>query len=132
MLVSLLPALILIAVINPATIAAPAPEFLSPRAPAIHANVGPDPNDPLWTPDSDIIPQPIRGTEGATIAGPENVEVDLQNPDIFAPPTTDGGQVPNLKWPFALSHNNLYHGGWARQQNGIRLVNLGFLSSKRR
>ena len=125
MLVSV-PALILIAVISPATIAAPPSEFLTPRAPAIRANVGPDPNDPLWTPDSNIIPQPIRGAEGATIVGPQNVPVELQNPDILAPPTTDHGQVPNLKWPFALSHNRLSNGGWARQQNGRSLVNLVF------
>ena len=125
MLVSV-PALILLAVVNPATIAAPASEFLSPRDPAIHADVGPDPNDPLWTPGSNIIPQPIRGTKGATIVGPENIDVELQNPDLFAPPTTDSGKVPNLKWPFALSHNRLSDGGWAREQNGMHLINPGF------
>ena len=25
---------------------------------------------------------------------------------------------PNAKWPFALSNNHLFTGGWARQQNG--------------
>lgn len=131
MLVSVL-ALILLAVINPATIAAPASEFLSPRAPAIYAKVEPDPNDPLWTPSSNVVPQPIRGTIGATIVGPKNVDVELQNPDTFAPPTTDEGQVPNLKWPFTLSHNRLSNGGWSRGQNGMCRVNPGFRFPKRR
>ena len=28
---------------------------------------------------------------------------------------TDAGTVPNLKWPFALSHNRVLSGGWARE-----------------
>ncbi len=30
-------------------------------------------------------------------------------------PSTDSGTVPNLKWPFALSHNRVLSGGWARE-----------------
>jgi len=42
------------------------------------------------------------------------------NPDLFAPPGTDAGDVPNLMWPLGLSHNRLgtdKGAGWARQQN---------------
>ncbi|KAI0642410.1 oxalate decarboxylase [Trametes meyenii] len=76
-----------------------------------------DPNYPLWSADSNTIPQAQRGTEGATILGPQNVWIDLQNPDTLAPPSTDHGQVMHAKWPFSMSHNRLQTGGWARQQN---------------
>lgn len=52
-----------------------------------------DPNPPLWHPDSTINPQPIRGSLGASILGPQNVPMELQNADILAPPTTDHGQM---------------------------------------
>jgi hypothetical protein len=52
-----------------------------------------DPNKPLWNPESDIVPQPIRGPLGANILGSENVPLELQNPDALAPPTTDNGDV---------------------------------------
>ncbi|KAI0368601.1 oxalate decarboxylase [Pilatotrama ljubarskyi] len=76
-----------------------------------------DPNGILWSEDSTSNPEPIRDTLGASIMGPQNVPIALQNPDLLAPPTTDEGSVQNAKWPFALSHNRLQTGGWARQQN---------------
>ncbi|KIJ06555.1 hypothetical protein PAXINDRAFT_103315 [Paxillus involutus ATCC 200175] len=76
-----------------------------------------DPNDVLWLPNSDIIPEAERGTLGATVIGPQNIQIDLMNADSLAPPTTDNGDVPNVKWPMGLSHNRLQTGGWARQQN---------------
>ncbi|KAH9930043.1 oxalate decarboxylase [Fomitopsis serialis] len=76
-----------------------------------------DPNTELWNADSNIDPQPIRGSLGSTIMGPQNVPLELQNPSLLAPPTTDHGEVPNAKWPFDLSHTRLQTGGWARQQN---------------
>ncbi|KAJ6615865.1 oxalate decarboxylase [Mycena sp. CBHHK59/15] len=75
-----------------------------------------DPNLPLWGPDSGS-PQPIRESYGASILGPDNIPIDQQNPDLFAPPTTDAGSLSNAKWPFSLSHNRLQTGGWARQEN---------------
>lgn len=63
------------------------------------------------------LPEPIRGKTGSTSIGPENPTLDRQNPDAYAPPNTDSGTVPQGKWPFALSHNRLQNGGWARQQN---------------
>ncbi|KAI0359916.1 oxalate decarboxylase [Trametes cingulata] len=76
-----------------------------------------DPNGMLWSEDSTGDPQPIRDSLGASIMGPQNVPIALQNPDLLAPPTTDEGSVQNAKWPFALSHNRMQTGGWARQQN---------------
>jgi hypothetical protein len=94
--------------------AAPAPISI-PTDPYADSN----PNPQLWNPNSRLTPQPIRGPLGATIIGPQNVEIELQNPDLLAPPTTDNGELSNMKWPFSLSHNRLANGGWARQQNGI-------------
>lgn len=59
--------------------------------------------------------QPIVGHLGADIAGPRNPEVDAQNPDILVPPVTDHGGIPSLKFPFAMAHNRLEDGGWARE-----------------
>jgi len=61
------------------------------------------------------VPQPIRGNEGGTDAGPRNVPLDRQNPDILTPPRTDAGTIPNMKFSFGLAHNRLTAGGWARQ-----------------
>jgi oxalate decarboxylase len=66
-------------------------------------------------------PQPIRGGEGATVLGPRNAEIARENPDLLAPPRTDHGSVPNLKWPFSLSHNRLEDGGWARETTAREL-----------
>ncbi|KAI0661662.1 oxalate decarboxylase [Cubamyces menziesii] len=76
-----------------------------------------NPNGILFLPDSNIVPQAVRGSLGANILGPQNIPIELQNADLLAPPTTDAGNVQNAKWPFALSHNRLQTGGWARQQN---------------
>ncbi|KAI0649218.1 oxalate decarboxylase [Trametes meyenii] len=76
-----------------------------------------DPNYPLWSADSNAIPQAQRGTLGANILGAQNVPIDLQDPDTLAPPTTDHGEVMHAKWPFSMSHNRLPTGGWAHQQN---------------
>ena len=61
------------------------------------------------------VPQPVKGERGATVLGPRNVELDRQNPDLLHPPETDHGNMPNLKFPFALAHNRLEPGGWARE-----------------
>ncbi|KAH7887032.1 putative oxalate decarboxylase/oxidase [Phlebopus sp. FC_14] len=101
-------------------LAAPPPSAVS-SAPAATPTVpyaSDDPNYPLWTADSvDITPEPIRNELGATILGPQNTALELQNSDALAPPTTDSGDVDNFKWPFSLSHTRLQTGGWARQQN---------------
>lgn len=61
------------------------------------------------------IPQPIRDGVGATDPGPRNVVLDRQNLALLAPPVTDAGTVPNLKFSFSLAHNRLEEGGWARE-----------------
>ncbi len=118
------------------------PSATSSAAPAWEtvAPASDDPNYVLWDEDSTTDPQGVRDTYGASIMGPQNVPIALQNPDLLAPPTTDEGSVcvlcppltfsdvciddaaaansQNAKWPFALSHNRLQTGGWARQQNG--------------
>ncbi|THG96263.1 hypothetical protein EW026_g5538 [Hermanssonia centrifuga] len=76
-----------------------------------------NPNEITWSPTTDSDPQPIRGSLGASILGPNNLPIDRQNPDLLAPPTTDAGTVGNAKWPMSLSHNRIQTGGWARQQN---------------
>ena len=60
-------------------------------------------------------PEPIVGNRGASILGPRNVPIERQNPDSLIAPATDAGTVPNFKWPFALSHNRVLTGGWARE-----------------
>jgi hypothetical protein len=66
-------------------------------------------------------PQPIRAQLGGVDSGPKNEALQRQNSDLFARPGTDAGDVPNAKWPMALSSNRLGTGsgraGWARQQN---------------
>jgi oxalate decarboxylase len=59
--------------------------------------------------------EPIQDGRGATILGPRNVPIERENPDVLVAPVTDAGTVPNLKWPFALSHNRVLSGGWARE-----------------
>jgi oxalate decarboxylase family bicupin protein len=69
-------------------------------------------------------PQPIRGgTQSPTDPGPQDEELQRQNSDLFVPPGTDYGGLPNAKWPMALSHNRhgLQNSGWARQQNTDQL-----------
>lgn len=100
-------------------LAAPSPSEVS-SAPAASPTVpyaSDDPNNPLWSPESNITPEPVRGQLGATILGPQNVPLELENPDLLAPPSTDNGHVSNFKWPFSLSHNRMQTGGWAREQN---------------
>jgi oxalate decarboxylase len=60
-------------------------------------------------------PQPIRGKAGAPIIGPTNPAREAQNVDRLAPPPTDHGTMPNLRWSFTDCHNRLQPGGWARQ-----------------
>ena len=69
-------------------------ESASPTVPYASNN----PNRLAWNPDNvSGDPQPIRttsgGSLGASILGPQNVAIDMQNPDLLAPPTTDAGTV---------------------------------------
>jgi oxalate decarboxylase len=64
---------------------------------------------------TDPDPDPVVDGGGGTILGPRNVAIERQNPDVLIAPEPDAGTVPNLKWPFALSHNRVLSGGWARE-----------------
>jgi oxalate decarboxylase len=61
------------------------------------------------------MPEPLRGEEGATILGPRNVPLELENPSLLVPPRSDHGTIPNLKFPYAAAHNRILSGGWARE-----------------
>lgn len=52
-----------------------------------------DPNPIAWGINANIDPLPIRGSLGANILGPQNLQIDRQNPDLLAPPTTDAGSM---------------------------------------
>lgn len=60
-------------------------------------------------------PEPIRGKDGGSILGPKNPCREMESLDRLAPPATDAGTVPNLKWSFSDSAMRLEEGGWARQ-----------------
>ncbi|SDX38228.1 oxalate decarboxylase family bicupin [Paenibacillus sp. CF384] len=63
-----------------------------------------------------VIPQPIRSDgAGGLDLGPRDIMRDMENPDMFVPPATDAGLVPNLKMSFSDTHMQLNHGGWSRE-----------------
>jgi hypothetical protein len=49
-------------------------------------------------------PLPYRNGHGASILGPQNRDRTRQNPDLMRPPTTDHGDLKNMRWSFADSH----------------------------
>lgn len=61
-------------------------------------------------------PVPVRGNNGLPFYHKSNTPVDKENIDNIAPPPSDAGTVPNLKWSFSLSHMRLLNGGWVREQ----------------
>lgn len=127
-MVGLLPSLVLCAILlcspglaAPASGASTASYASSAAEPSETVPLASDnPNGVLWSAsETNGDPQPIRGSLGSTIMAEQNVELQRQNPDLLAPPTTDHGTLEggNVKWPFSLSPNRLQTGGWARQQN---------------
>lgn len=68
------------------------------------------------------IPQPIRSDgAGGPDWGPRDVMRDLENPDMFVPPATDAGLLPNLKFSFSDTHMKLNRGGWSREVTVLEL-----------
>jgi oxalate decarboxylase len=62
------------------------------------------------------IPQPIRSDGAGWVdKGPRDVMRDCENPNMFVPPVTDAGLIPNLKFSFSDTHMQLNHGGWSRE-----------------
>lgn len=49
-------------------------------------------------------PLPFRNGDGTTVMGPRNRDRERQNPDLVRPPSTDHGNMPNMRWSFADSH----------------------------
>jgi hypothetical protein len=49
-------------------------------------------------------PLPWRNGLGASVLGPWNQERSRQSPDLVRPPSTDHGNVANMRWSFADSH----------------------------
>jgi oxalate decarboxylase len=58
---------------------------------------------------------PKRPGAGGTDPGPGNLLRTQQNPDLYAPPSTDHGTLPNLRFSFSDAHMRLEPGGWTRQ-----------------
>src|SRR3982075_1095583 len=69
----------------------------------------------------EAIPQPQRPGHGGTDHGARNIMRDRQNPDLFVPPATDHGTLPNLRFSFSDSHMRLESGGWTRQVSAREL-----------
>jgi oxalate decarboxylase len=63
----------------------------------------------------DQVPEPRRPGGGGSNPGPKNPAVMQQNPDMIAPPATDHGTLPNLRFSFDDSHTRIESGGWTRQ-----------------
>lgn len=49
-------------------------------------------------------PLPYRNGLGASVLGPWNWERSRQSPDLVRPPSTDHGNMANMRWSFADSH----------------------------
>lgn len=69
------------------------PSLAAPQSSPTVELASDNPNGLLWTMNSPITPEAIRGSLGSNILGPQNVPVDLQNADFLAPPSTDAGTV---------------------------------------
>lgn len=64
-----------------------------------------DPHDHAIDPiRDDIDPRPWRNGNGASVLGPYNRDRSRQSPDLVRPPSTDHGQIANMRWSYADSH----------------------------
>ncbi|KAI2629481.1 oxalate decarboxylase family bicupin [Xylaria nigripes] len=64
---------------------------------------------------NELDPLPYRNGFGASVLGPWNPERSRQSPDLVRPPSTDHGNMDNMRWSFADSHIRIEEGGWTRQ-----------------
>ncbi|KAJ8128668.1 hypothetical protein O1611_g4968 [Lasiodiplodia mahajangana] len=75
-----------------------------------------DPLDrPIDSVGEKLDPLPYRNGLGASVLGPWNWERSRQSPDLVRPPSTDHGDMKNMRWSFADSHVRIEEGGWTRQ-----------------
>ncbi|KAF5658795.1 oxalate decarboxylase [Fusarium circinatum] len=75
-----------------------------------------DPIDkPVDSVGDELDPLPWRNGLGASVLGPWNEARSRQNPDLVRPPSTDHGNLANMRWSFADSHIRIEEGGWTRQ-----------------
>ncbi|KAH6884940.1 oxalate decarboxylase oxdC [Thelonectria olida] len=75
-----------------------------------------DPYDhPVDSIGDELDPLPWRNGLGGSVLGPWNKERSRQNPDLVRPPSTDRGNLANMRWSFADSHIRIEEGGWTRQ-----------------
>ena len=72
----------------PASAVSSAPSEAQTVAPASD-----DPNNQVYPQGTDETPEAINGDLGASIIFPDNTELDQQNPDFLAPPSTDHGST---------------------------------------
>lgn len=49
-------------------------------------------------------PKPYRNGLGASVLGPYNRDRSRQSPDMIRPPSTDHGNIANMRWSFTDSH----------------------------
>lgn len=64
-----------------------------------------DPYDRAVDPEKDDLdPLPYRNGLGASVLGPWNPSRSRQDPDLVRPPSTDHGNMANMRWSFADSH----------------------------
>ena len=52
----------------------------------------------------DLDPLPWRNGLGSSVLGPWNKDRSRQSPDLVRPPSTDHGNLDNMRWSFADSH----------------------------
>jgi hypothetical protein len=67
-------------------------------------------------------PLPFRNGKGASILGPQNRDRQKQNPDIIRPPSTDRGDMKNMRWSFADSHVRI-------EVNPTSFLNIYFIAN---
>ena len=78
------------------------------RKPKVPSPYNPDNRDPLDEAvdavGNKLDPLPWRNGMGASVLGPWNLERSRQSPDLVRPPSTDHGNMKNMRWSFADSH----------------------------
>lgn len=89
------------------TFAAPAGTIAAPESTPTAPYASENSNQILWSETDKSTPQAIRGSLGASVLGPQNLAIDLQNADLLAPPSTDAGTVYVLLIPrYTFSTNS--------------------------